>query len=210
LLYILDRLIVHLIAFAIAVAVFYPFRRWKHGKILNILILFVAVSLSNFSPTILFTGSASAEEDLPWNDYQHVDSFSYGDALFSVSDHDYTMDDHVYTSSQVVMYEPWLVGFYESEQEETELTYIYDDGAGTREVISFHVFELEDGSTITIVCNNLTDPLDTLVIEGQAIACTAIGTSKYSYFILPPDTVFDPYRDSVLFNGVEIGRLFGD
>ncbi|HAQ56369.1 MAG TPA: hypothetical protein DCR44_03045 [Acholeplasmatales bacterium] len=213
-LFILDRLIILTVTFAIAFAVIFPFRRWlnKHTFIQNVTLLFIANVLFMYSPKILFKAAAEGKENLSFDEHRHVDSFSYGDAFFSISAYDYVMtdSDHVFTNSQIVMYEPWLVGYYASDQEGIDLTLIYDDGAGTRELIHFFGFRLEDGSQLVIIEHNLADDLETLVIEGQTMSFTAIGTSKYLYFIMTPEFVFVTYRTSIVYNGVEIGDRFPD
>ncbi|MDP3130019.1 MAG: hypothetical protein Q8N15_01660, partial [Bacillota bacterium] len=207
-LFILDRLIIFSISFFVAFAVIYPFRRWlkKHTYIQNVLFLFIASALTAFAPTILFEDAAAGKDNLSFSEYRHIASFSYDDTLFSISayDRESTEDDRVYTMSQTVMYEPWLVGYYASDQEGIDLSLIYDDGAGTRELIHFFCFRLEDGSQLVIIEHNLADDLETLVIEGQTMSFTAIGTSKYLYFIMTPEFVFVTYRTSIVYNGVEI------
>jgi hypothetical protein len=212
--YLLDRFIVIIGATLLVLLVLALFRNRlnKHPRVQLFLVIFFSQILLFIAPTVLFTGALQDKDNLSYGKYEHVTVYRHDDSLFSIAAYDYMMpdSDHVYTNTQVVRYEPWIVGYYESDNANGEYVYVYDDSQGVRELIVFIWFRLDDGSRIIIIENNIDVELSSLVVEGETIAFTVIENTKYSSFFVSPEFATSFFTASILFNGIEIGERYSE
>ena len=209
--YLLDRLLFYVAAFILAIAMTLPFLKgWKkHRRFQGMLIVFLTLIMTQFGPTVLFEASIPGRENAGFDGFEVVDTFSFRGSIYVVSTLEYpSLDDETdsFTSSKLAVYVPWLFGYYESTQDPDIFSLLYDDHQGERALILFHLFELDDGSVVVVIGNTCQDPLTSLVIEGQSIDLTPLNDPDFVYFVVSPDDVIYFLTDSIVYNGVEIGR----
>jgi hypothetical protein len=88
------------------------------------------------------------------------------------------------------------------------MPYVYDDLEGERGLVFFQWNQEEDGTTVFVMTSYLNEPITSLVIEGRTIEFVSIEGSNFAYFVMEPEVVFHRFTDSILVNGIEIGKLY--
>ncbi|MCK7485150.1 MAG: hypothetical protein MZU97_06045 [Bacillus subtilis] len=133
----------------------FGFRRFfkLHPKLQSLTIVLLSQVLFSFRRRFYLEASAASRDNLLSSKGQVIQTLRREEGLYSISTIDYVRlsNSQAFRETSITVYKPALIGYRVSKADSQRMIFVYDDLSGEREIITFFIYTMADGSRFIII-----------------------------------------------------------